>query len=97
MNKQQYREYLKSAHWHEVRAEALRRAEYRCQVCNADKVLNVHHRTYERIGNERQADLVVLCVKCHKLFHERDNVSMGNGWALVRSLTDALRMTKGTK
>jgi 5-methylcytosine-specific restriction endonuclease McrA len=95
MNKQQYREYLKSDHWREISAEARRRAENRCQVCNSDGELNVHHRTYERIGNERQSDLTVLCARCHKLFHNRDSVSMGNGWALVRSLTDALKYMKG--
>ncbi len=65
-----YRDYLKTDHWHETRQARLRAARYRCQVCNAgDCQLNVHHRTYERRGNEAARDLVVLCEDCHLLFH----------------------------
>jgi hypothetical protein len=67
----EYREvYLRSGHWQNVRTLALERAEHRCQVCNAAKHLDVHHRTYERLGEERDADLTVLCRKCHDLFHD---------------------------
>lgn len=62
-------EYLQSDHWKAIRVEALERAEYRCQVCNNPHGLDVHHRTYERVGKERLADLTVLCRKCHDLFH----------------------------
>jgi hypothetical protein len=51
-------------------AQQLRRTCYRCQVCNASRVqLNVHHRTYERRGNESFNDFVVRCSDCHELFH----------------------------
>lgn len=33
--------------------------------------LHVHHRTYERFGNEDAGDLVVLCEACHEVFHQR--------------------------
>ena len=62
-------EYLQSGHWKAVREGALRRAAYRCQVCNSDKSLDVHHRTYERVGRELPEDLTVLCRKCHNVFH----------------------------
>lgn len=65
-----YAEYLKSDAWQTRRAAALRRAEHRCQVCGAAERLEVHHRSYERLGNERPADLVVLCRKCHQVFHD---------------------------
>lgn len=75
MTREEYREvYLRSDHWRETRLGALERAEHRCQVCNSAKFLNVHHRTYERVGEERPADLTVLCRMCHKLFHERRKV-----------------------
>lgn len=61
--------YLHSDHWKKVREAALGRAGYRCQVCNGARKLDVHHRTYERLGHERNADLTVLCRKCHDLFH----------------------------
>ena len=65
-----YSEYLKTEWWQQRRVKALARAEHRCQVCNSDKRLEIHHRTYERLGHERDADLVVLCRTCHQLFHD---------------------------
>lgn len=64
-----YVEYLKTPEWNAIRLRALKRVKYRCQVCNKKTVLNVHHRTYERRGNEKPSDLVVLCSGCHKLYH----------------------------
>lgn len=70
MDRTEYREgYLKSDHWKSMRRAALERAEGRCQVCNSAKLLDVHHRTYERLGAEKPIDLTVLCRRCHDLFH----------------------------
>lgn len=67
-----YREYLASPEWQEKRAIALRRAGYRCQLCAThSRNLDVHHNTYERLGNEDQEDLFVLCRDCHQRFHGR--------------------------
>jgi hypothetical protein len=65
----EYIAHINSAAWKAKRGPALERAEHRCQVCNADKHLDVHHRTYERLGNEKPGDLTVLCRTCHELFH----------------------------
>src|SRR5947207_3117264 len=76
MTREEYREvYLRSDHWRETRLGALDRAEHRCQVCNRTERLDVHHRTYERIGEERPADLTVLCRRCHDLFHSGAKVN----------------------
>lgn len=65
-----YAEYLQTPHWQEVRKKALRRAGGRCQLCNKNgTVLDVHHRTYERRGQEYAADVIVLCRDCHSKFH----------------------------
>ena len=68
-----YDAYLRTGHWRHVRVLALRRAGGRCQVCNdvgsKGKPLDVHHRTYERRGNERAEDVIVLCRRCHELYH----------------------------
>jgi hypothetical protein len=57
--------------WMERRALAIERAGNRCQVCYSGEDLNVHHRTYERRGNEDPEDLTVLCQQCHTWFHRR--------------------------
>lgn len=64
-----YDEYMKSPEWITKRKKALTKAGYRCSKCHTQNYLNVHHKTYERRGHERQEDLVVLCRKCHEKAH----------------------------
>ena len=67
-----YSDYLKSDHWQKMRKLALSRAKYKCQLCSTKNVkLNVHHNTYENLGNEKNEDLIVLCENCHKKFHNK--------------------------
>lgn len=67
-----------------LRRIALARAKYRCQICNAnDRQLDVHHRTYERLGREQIEDLTVLCHDCHDRHHNFDD--------LVKKETEELR------
>lgn len=70
MSRAAYDAYLNSAEWRKLRKRALRRAEQRCQLCNGEDDLHVHHRTYERVGEERITDLTVLCGWCHARFHD---------------------------
>jgi 5-methylcytosine-specific restriction endonuclease McrA len=66
---EEYRRYLQSDHWLAVRRRALEYAEHRCQVCYSPDRLQVHHRTYARLGQERPADMTVLCEDCHRNVH----------------------------
>lgn len=67
-----YREYLLTEHWKSVRTEALRKAKFRCQLCNASGELHVHHRSYEHLGEEQDYmhDVIVLCRACHEKHHD---------------------------
>lgn len=65
-----YVEYLKTEHWNYVRKSALRRAGYRCQLCYGDTPLDVHHRTYERLGYEEWNDVIAICRLCHMKHHD---------------------------
>lgn len=65
----QYKEYLKTVEWGAKRTRALIQAGNRCQVCSSTDGLAAHHRTYERLGDELLSDLIVLCSRCHKLYH----------------------------
>ena len=65
-----YDDYLQSPAWQQQRREAIQRAGGRCQVCNSSGPLEVHHRTYQRLGREAPGDLTVLCRACHARFHE---------------------------
>lgn len=66
-----YNAYLRSTKWRTKRKAALRRAEHRCQLCYGTQRLQAHHRTYDRIGNEKASDLTVLCEDCHAVFHAK--------------------------
>ena len=56
--------------WQSVREWALQRAEYKCEKCGVSFPLQVHHKTYCRLGKERPEDLIVLCEECHEEEHE---------------------------
>ncbi len=70
-NEINYEDYMRSQEWDARRKAAIIAAGCRCQICNAgNRRLDVHHRTYVRLGNELPQDLVALCRQCHKLFHQ---------------------------
>lgn len=65
-----YADYLQSAEWRRVRSAVMRRANGVCEVCNAAPASEVHHLTYDRIGNESLTDLVAICRGCHQEAHQ---------------------------
>lgn len=66
MHSQKYREYLRSPEW-EIRRKWIKAlAGNKCERCGATIGLEVHHRTYERLGHELPDDLEVLCRRHHK-------------------------------
>ena len=64
-----YDEYLWQLHWRETRKKALKRAGYRCEKCENQVRLHVHHKTYARLGQELDGDLLALCTECHNEAH----------------------------
>ncbi len=72
-----YDDYMQSAEWQEQANAAKGRAGHRCQVCNRPATavtLEAHHRTYERLGQERAEDLTVLCRDCHALYEKNKRI-----------------------
>lgn len=68
-----YIEYLESDKWNDIRINAIRNANYKCQRCHRKGKLFVHHKIYPKIyGTETLRMLSVLCEKCHKKMHEQD-------------------------
>ena len=67
-----YINYLKSKLWKERRYAALERAGFKCQFekCGENQSLEVHHKTYDRLGNEEPGDLIVLCSGHHWRTHK---------------------------
>lgn len=68
--------YLNSKHWKHTSLKAIKRADYKCQICGTRKyTLNVHHNCYyDNNSNnilywERKTDLICVCTRCHKIIH----------------------------
>jgi len=70
-----YQEYLTTPEWDKRRRQHLKKAGYRCQVCNATGALSIHHRTYDDRGEERPQDLIALCRNCHEIFHKNGKLA----------------------
>ncbi len=65
-----YDEYLKTEHWQYTRRKVLADRGHQCEKCRKrGGELNVHHLTYERLGEEMPEDLQVLCRECHRWVH----------------------------
>jgi hypothetical protein len=72
-----YHTYLKSNHWNTIKTNYYVTRYYRCYFCGVRKGLQLHHISYENIGNEKPQDLVYLCSKCHtqaSLSKEKDKI-----------------------
>lgn len=76
-----YDDYLKSEHWRETRIRRLMLARIErdwelfgcehegCGLFVPPQAIDIHHLTYERLGNERMEDLKILCRSCHGVTH----------------------------
>ena len=65
-----YDRYIRSWRWQtsSARLAELRASGYRCRACDRgppEVRLEVHHRTYKRLGRERVRDLTTFCSDCH--------------------------------
>lgn len=64
-----YQAYIASPQWKQLAAAVKMARGYCCEKCLSPYRLTVHHKTYERLGSERNEDLIVLCWKHHKELH----------------------------
>ena len=66
-----YDEYRRSADYRSRNSFRTAAAGGRCEVCKQpSRMLEVHHRHYETLGNEGRDDLLALCRGCHRAAHE---------------------------
>jgi 5-methylcytosine-specific restriction endonuclease McrA len=65
----EYTEYLLTPAWRAKRDAVLTRDRKTCLGCGAPAT-QVHHLTYEHVGNELLWELVSICNACHKRVHD---------------------------
>ena len=66
--KEAYSAYIKTGHWYALRRAKLK-INKRCEVCNSDKAIQVHHLKYRHWYDVTENDLCTLCSDCHKDIH----------------------------
>ena len=65
-----YRDYIRSKEWQQVKKRyRASNLPQDCHVCGTRPV-EMHHKTYKRLGSERLTDLLPLCRTCHQLVHD---------------------------
>ena len=69
-----YADYLASKHWRNLksRVRSVKTNQF-CFICKRTNHLHVHHKTYDRLGNEHTSELMYLCETCHQNVHDRIN------------------------
>ncbi|RZK06556.1 MAG: hypothetical protein EOO46_15185 [Flavobacterium sp.] len=65
-----YNAYLNSPFWQTKRKLILERDNFLCQFCNAAKATQVHHLSYDNLGNECDFELLSVCYPCHQIIHD---------------------------
>jgi 5-methylcytosine-specific restriction endonuclease McrA len=65
----EYHAYLQGPFWRARKAAIIRYRGERCERCFRVDNLELHHRTYERLGRELPEDVELLCSRCHQLEH----------------------------
>ena len=62
---------MKSSEWKAFRIKWFNKYQVTtCKMCGEQSPLQLHHKTYKRLGREKDTDLVAVCEPCHKLIHK---------------------------
>lgn len=64
-----YDRYLVSEQWEDRRRRVFERANYTCEACRQATATQVHHTTYQHVGDEPLWDLRAVCTPCHDRIH----------------------------
>jgi 5-methylcytosine-specific restriction endonuclease McrA len=63
----EYQALLRSSRWQAMRRDRLVERGWKCERCRSLAYdLQLHHRHYDTLGDERDEDLVLLCPPCHR-------------------------------
>jgi len=65
-----YNKYLASKEWNQIKSIHYGKNKKQCIACKSKKNIQVHHRSYKRLGGLNEVkDLVTVCRTCHKKIH----------------------------
>lgn len=97
-----YPSYLRSTAWQEKRREYWRNGRYSaCYMCDRPRFpgMQLHHRTYARLGYELLDDLVPLCPEHHEIVTRAWRSVKDSGvatlWEVTTGICEAFRRREG--
>lgn len=68
-----WNEYLQTNHWQSIKERTYKIHGRRCTLgVNCEGPLDVHHISYENLGEEKPEDTEILCRKHHHMKHEAE-------------------------
>lgn len=65
-----YLQHLASEKWAAFRDRIIEDRGAKCERCGLRGSVQVHHKTYRRLGNEKPEDVSLYCKPCHAFIHE---------------------------
>lgn len=65
-----YDKYINSDEWTNLKDNYFLTHEKICSACGSLSSIDLHHMTYDRLGNEKDIDLIPLCDICHDQYHD---------------------------
>lgn len=65
-----YTQYLKTPEWSQRRSKVIERAKGICEGCLSARATQVHHVSYEHVGDELLWELRAICDACHERCHK---------------------------
>ena len=68
-----YNAYLASPAWKSKRELILKRDNHICQFCQTATATQIHHLSYDNLGNESEFELLSVCYSCHQIIHDIEN------------------------
>jgi len=68
INYKKYFKYINGGRWENRREQYWDNHDRDCYVCG-EFALELHHRIYDNLGDEKDSDLVPLCEDCHEEVH----------------------------
>ena len=86
-----YHDYLQTPEWRRRRTRSLMLAAWQCEwpECGSRDRLEVHHRRYDTLGAEEDADVRVFCYAHHHALHTRANDLRRVHWRVIRDVINS--------
>jgi hypothetical protein len=73
-----------------MKQDLIRLRGRKCEKCGGETMsleqLQLHHKTYERLGRELISDLQLLCADCVILSPMRSAPPLGSGWLCIEKI-----------